>query len=284
MMNHDMDVVLTFIQKYPDAAARELELQAQENAAQFLASLPLVQGRRLLVNMLPVYAARICTHLSQDQAFALLAEFNANQLASLLRCMSGTTREALFKVLPEKTVAVCRLLMTYPEDTVGAWMMADTVMLRPENCVADALQRFAAQDPSQQLDSLAVVGSNRHYAGQLYLRDLLQEKTETPVSQVMRKPLPQLPSRVSVSSAARHTEWRHVDMMAVLNSSKHLVGLLPHRALRCSVERSGEQPRIRARDNVAGAIGDVYGGSLIALLGLVGDPLLGTSLAGGRKP
>lgn len=273
MNPRELDIVLTFIQQHPEAAARELELQTQETVAELIQALPLHQGRHLITHMLPPYAARLCAQLSLDVAAGLLAEFNANRAATILRGIPKLRRDELLKTLPDKTATLCRLLLSYSEDSVGAWMSADIVML-PANClVAEALQRFTATDSSIIGDALPVVDSNTYLVGQVCLRDLLRAKTESPISSLCHEAPSSLSSRISLAAAVRHEGWQEYDILPVLNRKKQLVGLLRYVDLRRSLAHFGEIARTVPQDDFIGSVGEMYKDTLIALLGLVDRPV-----------
>ena len=273
MMNpRELDIALAFIQQHPDAAARELELQTLDTAAELIQVLPLHQGRQLISHMLPPYAARLCGQLSLDMAAGLLVEFNANQAATILRSMPKPKRNDLLKALPEKTATLCRLLLSYSDDSVGAWMIADLVMLPPNCLVAEALQRFISVDSSIMGDALPVVDNHSYLTGLVYLRDLLRAKGDSPIFRLRQDAPSTLSSRTSLAAAARHDGWQHHDILPVLNRNKQLVGLLRHVDLRRSLEQFGEISRRVPQDDFMGSVGEVYMDTLIALLGLVDRP------------
>lgn len=264
----ELELVGTFIQSHPDAAAREVELQPLDMAVELMKAIPLPQGRQIVRHMLPSYAARLCDRLSLDLVAGLLDDFSANQVATILRCLPGEKYDDLLAVLPQKKAALCRLLMSYSEDVVGAWMLADIVML-PLNCtVAESLNRFTTSNGLISDDGLPVVDDNTYLIGQVYLRDLLRAKPEAPITPLIRPPLPVLLSRTSILSAAAHSGWKSHDTLMVNNRNKQLIGLLRHSELRRSLESFDNQSGIALRDDLLGGMLEMYGSSLIALLGL----------------
>ena len=282
MTPHELDVVLTFIQQHPDAAARELELQPQVAAAELIKALPLPPGRQLISHMLPPYAAGLCAQLSLDMAVGLLAGFNANRVTTILRAMPKPKREGLLKALPEKTATLSRLLLSYSDDSVGACMSADIVML-PSSCLAEeALQRFIGTDSSIIADALPVVDSNSYLVGLVYLRDLLRAKSESSISHLCKVAPATLSSRASLAAAARHESWQQHDVLPVLNRNKQLVGLLRHVDLRRSLEQFGEIPRAIPQDDFLGSVGGAYMDTLVALLGLIRKKPESSSVLGER--
>ena len=272
MNPRELDLVLTFIKQHPDAAARQLELQPQRNAAEFIQALPLTQGRQLIAPMLPSYVARLCAYWPLDKVAALLADFNANQITAILRGISKPKRDDLLKALPEKNAVLCRLLLSYSDNAVGAWMNADIALL-PLNClVHEALQRFTLQDSAALGDALLLVDNENRLLGQIYLGDLLRAKGESLVSHLRHDAPPALSSRTSLAVAARHEGWQTYDTLPVLSRDKQVVGLLRHADLRRSLAQFGEISRAVSSNDLLGEMGGAYKGTLIALLGLFDRP------------
>lgn len=270
MTPHEFDVVLAFIDQHPDTAARQLELQPQVDAAGFIRALPLAQGRQLLANMLPSYIARIGVYWSLELMASLIADLNANRAAAVMRHLPKLKRDELLSALPEKIAALCRLLLSYSHDSVGAWMNADVTVLPPKCEVAEALQRFSFEDGALLGDAILLVDDNGALIGQVYLRDLVRAKGETQVSHLQQEAPPVLLSRTSLKAAALDQGWRDYDTLPVLNRNRQLVGLLRHVDLRNNLEQFVESANAPAQHNLLNEVGEAYGGALIGLLGLFG--------------
>lgn len=264
------DLVLTFIQQHPEAAARELELQPQDIAAELVAQLPLKQGRQLVGHMLPPYVARLATHWSLDTVAGLLSDFSANKLSSILRCIANPQRDELVKVLPEKTAAICRLLMSYSEDTVGAWMRADMLML-PLSCrVDEAVARFSSANDSDVGGMLLVVDERQHLVGIISLQTLMQSKGDASISHLIKPAPPVLHARTSLVAADKNEGWHSYDTLAVLNRNQQLVGVLRHVDLRRNLAHSGESRNPAVSGRLISSVTEAYTGTMMALVGLVG--------------
>jgi magnesium transporter len=222
--------------------------------------------------MLPSYVARLCAYWSLDSAAGLFADFNASSTAAILRCISKPKRDDLLKALPERHAALCRLLLSYSDDSVGAWMSADIALLPPNCLVDEALQRFTLEDSSVLGDAMLLVDNKNCLIGQVFLRSLLRAKGKSLVSHLRQDAPPALSSRTSLAAAARHGGWQHYDTLPVLNRDKQLIGLLRHVDLRRSLEQFGETSRGVSQDDLLGEMGEAYRGTLIALLGLLNKP------------
>lgn len=270
MNKYELELVKTFIEIHPAAAVRELELQPPEKLVELLSALPLALGQRIIHIMLPPYVARLCLSLPIDASVSLLSNSNANTLSRVLRYIPKSTRDEILKRTPEKTAALCRFLLSYSEDTVGAWMTADMLMLPIECTAVIALKRLAQIENFSDIGVLPIVDRHQHLLGVVSVRGLLGAKAETAVTHFMNDPPPALPSRTSVVSAVNNEGWYNHDTLVVLNRSKQLVGFLRHVDLRKSLKQFNERSKAAPQDDLFGGIGEAYVGALSAMLGLVG--------------
>jgi magnesium transporter len=281
----ELELAASFIQEHPEAAARELELQAPDVAAELVAKLPITLGRRIILNILPTYAAKILLQLPLDTVKDLLTEVSASQVSGILRFTSKSQRLKFYKLLPEKTSALSRLLLSYSEDTVGAWMAADIVMI-PQDCsAADVLTRITLNDSSADSDALPIVNRRQYLVGLVNVRDVLRAKQDTVVKRFMKTSPPSLLSRTSLKEAAQHEGWKKFDTLAVLNRNRQLVGLLRHVQLRRSLLTSGDTQTNTnfQQEEWLGGFGRIYLGSLNALLDLVSKASASSTISADNK-
>ncbi|WP_250657032.1 magnesium transporter MgtE N-terminal domain-containing protein [Alkalimarinus coralli] len=284
MAVRDLNIAKTFIRTHVDAAARELEGLPVEAARELLEALPATQAHRILMHMLPPYAARLCAQLPIKLAASLLAGGDANHVVAILRCMPSAKRKTLLKVMPDKIAALCLLLLSYSKDTVGAWMTADIVMLPRSITVASALRRLADSHGLSDSDSIPLVDGDTHLVGLVSVRTLLNAKDDSCIDQLIDETRPALSSRASLRSVLDHAGWQRYDTLVVLNRYKQLIGILRHVDLR----RGLEQPTADIHpDPVADVVSDsaqVYVSVLAGILNLFsGSPTSSRSTIIGKQ-
>ena len=268
MNPNKLELALTFIKSHPDAAARELEMQSPEAVAELLDALPLKQCQQLIEHLLPPYSGRIFSQLPLELATELLLDVNSSRVSSILRCVTKQKRHQLLKALPEKTSTLCRLLLSYSEERVGAWMLVDIAIL-PANCSAgEATKRITVAENFVDYSAIPVADENLHIVGLADLKDLLRAKEGTKVAQLMREAPLSLFSQSSLAAAEHHEAWQHFDTLVVLNHKRQLVGLLRHVDLRRGLERF-DTVAAAPRNELLGGIGEVYVTALGAMLDLL---------------
>ena len=268
MASHELSVAKTFIKTHVDAAARELEGQPAEAARQLIEALPATQAHRILMHMLPPYAARLCCQLPIKLAASLLAGGDANHIVSILRCMPATKRKTLLKVMPDKIAALCLLLLSYSEDTVGARMIADIIMLPKGITVGAALKRLASSQGLSDSDAIPLVDEQTHLVGLVSVRTLLSAHDDLHIESLIDSTRPALSSRASLASVAEHEGWHRYDTLAVLDRHKQLIGLLRHVDLRRGLEQSVADANPIPATDIVSDVSQVYLSALTGILNL----------------
>src|SRR5712664_394986 len=149
-------LTLTYIAAHPGEAARVLERIPGPDAAALFATVPARAGSPVLTAMLPSAAARVLGSLNDEPALALLAAAGVQAAVTVLRYVPEPRRSRLLEGLPTATAVASRILLGYPDDSVGAWADPDIIALAPETRVSDALARVRNGDEKnvEQVDAV----------------------------------------------------------------------------------------------------------------------------------
>ncbi len=271
MSDQKIDMALAFLQSQPDSAAAVLEQQPAESAAEFLRKVPHYYAAPVLRRMLPKYIARVSEHLEPAVAAGFLSEMDTNFVVSILRLSDEDMKNSILELLPERTKLACKLLLRFSEELVGAWM-ATNIMTLPLDCTAqEACSRLASGQDFIDADAVHVVDREGKLQGVVAVTGLLRANPETPIVAIMRENPESISGRAALVSAADHPVWAHSDTVAVINRNQQIVGILRHVDLRRGLDKiSNTIAGPSGTDPLLGIL-EVYGESLLALLGTVFD-------------
>lgn len=271
MNNTELELVIGFVQARPDSAARELEQIPIESTVELLHILPLAYARKMVVKLLPPYAARVCAALSADFAAQLFAQSQAAQLAPVMRCIPKEKRKPILQALPEKLAAFTKVLLSYAEDSVGAWMTANILMLHSNTSASDALERLVEKGLEVDTNAIPLVNDQRKLLGTVDVRDLLRAPGDIPVGHLDKKICPAVNSRMRLVEVAKHEGWAVCDTLAVENHQKQLIGVISQKNLRRRLLSYSEIKDSVSSENLLNGIGNAYSETIGALIGLVGE-------------
>ena len=266
-----------YVETYPADAARVLEGLPPSDAADWLAATPVRIAAPVARQMLPLFAARAMDRLIDDSAAGLLRALGPQAGVAVLRQLPTTRADALLALLPATTAVSFRLLLGYPENTVGAWTDPHALALPPTATAADAIAAVRSSEHAH--DALHVTDRDQHLVGAIALVDLLRAEPATPLRQLMQPPAVTVPAQALIRSLREHPGWTEARALPVVERGERFAGVLWQSTLELALapdQRDGE--RARPSDAVS-LLADGYWASVSELI-----EVLVSWLPDGRRP
>jgi len=253
---------LAFLESHPSEAARVLETLPTREASELFAAVPAELGAHVLAAMLPTAAARILSDLPEPTAIALAGSAGTQSIVAVLRHVEPALRTRLLAGMPAPAGVAARMLLGFPDDTVGAWTDTAFVAVPANATVAAALEQARAAVDTE-LDQLFVVDAQQHLLGRLGLDALLRADARALAGSLARPAAGTLSAMMPMASARTLPLWERVQMLPVLDRDQRLIGVLRRSALTRAV-------RTRARgaehvESVTGALAGSYWGIVSGL-------------------
>jgi Mg/Co/Ni transporter MgtE len=217
-------LTLAYVSAHPADAARVLETVPAAEAAALVASLPARAAAPVLASMLPPRAARVLGALDDERALALLGAAGAQGAVTMLRHIAEPRRTRLLEGLSTATAVASRLLLGFPEDTVGAWADPAVIAVPESSAAAETLQRMRA-DPDAHAAAVYVVAADGRVKGAVALPDLLRAPPTATVAALMSETAT-LPAAMPLGAALSHPGWRRASRLPVVERGERLIGVL----------------------------------------------------------
>ncbi|HSN41907.1 MAG TPA: CBS domain-containing protein [Burkholderiales bacterium] len=259
------ELSFAFLEAHPADAARVLERIAPQNVAALISQAPVRLAAPVLRAMLPLHAARCLETVDEDAAAGMLRAMGPQAGVAVLHYVPEARRNALLAQLPTALAMAFRLLLGYPEDTVGAWMNPRVLALPPDATAHAALQRLREAE-GENTSSIFVIGSGQRLLGQIDLPDVLKAAADAPLSKVMRDIRYSLPARAPIRAVEEHAGWDDYQMLPVLERENRFVGALDRGVLARALLRTR---RIRTGNDYGDVIADVAGGYWLGVASLI---------------
>ena len=218
-----------YVESYPADAARVLEGLAPAAAADWLAANPVRLAAPVARQMLPLFAARAMDRLVDDGAAGLLRAMGPQAGVAVLRQLPTTRADALLALLPAPTAVTFRLLLGYPDNTVGAWTDPHALALPPTTLVAEALDRL--RELGQDCDALYVADRDQRLVGVVPLVELLRAEPGTALRRLMQPPACTVPAQSLIRSLRDHPGWVEARALPVVERGERYAGVLWQSAL-----------------------------------------------------
>ena len=229
-MARTRELSLAFAETHPSDAARVLERVAVADAAAFLAMLPARLGAPVLRQMLPTAAARCLERVDNEVAAGMIRDLDAQAGTAILRYVSLPRRDQLVTQLPTASAIAFRLLLTYPEDTVGAWINPHSLAVTPDTPAGDVLERLRQSSESCET-YIYVINAKQRLLGMVELVDLLRARRGITVEQLMHSPRHHLSARASLAAGFASEGWQERHALPVVERPERFIGALEYPVL-----------------------------------------------------
>ncbi len=231
-------LTLAYVIAHPADAARVLEMRAPVEGAALFTRLPARAVAPVLAAMLPPAAARLIAAVSDHVAMGLLTAAGAQAAVAVLRHVPEPRRSRLVEGLPTVTAVAVRLLLGYPEDTVGAWADPQAVVLAPALDAGNALG-VVRGEPEGVAQSVYVVGEDHRLLGVVDLPTLVRAPEWRSLEALMHPPVATLSAVMPLGAAAAHPAWARASELPVVARGERLIGTLRLSVLRQALGHGG---------------------------------------------
>ena len=223
-MNGHERLVAEYLRLHAAAAARLLEAMPVEQTNAVLGSVDAPTAAPVFAQMLPTYAAQ-CLELQPPSGGALLLErLGTQEAAAILRHLGRDTRGAVLDSLGPQWVMAFKLLLSYPANTVGAWV-EPRVLTLPDDCNAgEARDRIAGSAQPVQV-RIYVLDRSRRIRGAIRGLSLLQVPSRRSLTAVL-EPAEALWAREPLATAQDHQVWERNTEAPVINRDEEFIGVM----------------------------------------------------------
>jgi len=235
------DLSFAFLESHPADAARVLERIAPRHVAALLADVPLRLAAPVLQSMLPLQAARCLEMLDDDTAAGLLRALGLQAGVAVLHYVPDARRNRLLAQLPTAQGIACRLLLGYPEDSVGAWMDPRVPALPADTTVESAIRRLR-EAIDEDHAGIFVIGDGQRLLGHAGALDLLRAPADATLDKVMGETAFTIPARATLRAVETHAGWARSQILPVVEREDRFVGALDRGVLAQALLRERRAP------------------------------------------
>jgi magnesium transporter len=207
--------------------------------------------------MLPPAAARVLSNIADEVALGLLTAVGAQPAVAVLRHVAEPRRSRLIEGLPTVTAVASRLLLGYPEDSIGGWADPAIVVVDLAMPAADALERVRRGD-EQHVEELYAVDTEQRLVGVVDLQALLRAPPTATVSTLLRKPPGILAAVAPLASTTTHAAWEQSAVLPVAERGDRLIGVLRRSTLSQALAQGGASLPPPGADTVIGLLARGY--------------------------
>ncbi len=229
-MNGRARLVDAYLRLHAESAARLLEAMPIEQANEVLAAVDATTAAPVVGRMLPTHAARCVEQQPPADSAVLLEHLGSQEAVAVLRHLSNELREAVLENLGPQWVVAFRLLLSYPTNTVGAWV-EPRVLTLPDDCTAGEARDRVARGQQAVQARIYVLDRARRLRGAVPGVALLQVPNRKAIASIL-EPADPLWAREPLATAQEHEIWEKHTEAPVINRDEEFIGIISYADLR----------------------------------------------------
>jgi magnesium transporter len=215
---------------HPDAAARLLESASPDEANAVLNSVEVATAATVVGRMLPTSAARCVERQPPADSALLLERLGSREAVAVLRHLRSEQRAAVLDSLGPQWLMAFKLLLSYPLNTVGAWVEPRALTL-PDDCTAGEARDRVARSEQFAPARVYVLDRSRRLRGAVRGFALLQVPSRRRLSSIL-EPAAALWGRELLAAALEHAVWEQHTEAPVVNRDEEFIGVISYADLR----------------------------------------------------
>jgi flagellar motility protein MotE (MotC chaperone)/sporulation protein YlmC with PRC-barrel domain len=168
--------------------------------------------------------------LEGERAADVLEEMDPDDAADLIAELPPETAETLLQLMEPEEAEDVKRLMSYVENTAGAMMTSEPVILGPDATVADALAPVRNPDLTPALAALVYVcrppleTPTGRFLGVAHIQRLLREPPSSLVAGALDESMENLRPAATIDEVAAHLATYNLVAAPVVDENGHLIG------------------------------------------------------------
>jgi Mg/Co/Ni transporter MgtE len=268
-MQEALTLALEFLDEHPDAAVRILEQHDALQVAAFLDTVPENYAVLALGHVLPAFAAHLCQAFGNELSARLLLQQETARMVEVLRHLPPANVDAILNECPASHRQDCLLLLHYPVQFTGAWIVPNSAVVSSDFTIAEVLKFLKGATEETFSKYVFVVDRDGRPEGRISYLSLLKAQPDQRVQWIMEWPVEVLSAQMLLVQTAKLPCWQHGDVMPVVGAQQQFIGILRHADLRRGLlqyEQRARRESARGDDPVSGLL-FVYGDTLLSLFG-----------------
>jgi magnesium transporter len=210
----------------PEAVDLLRELDTAERAVAFRA-LPRDYAAEVFSHLEPHEEAALLRDLTEDETRHVLADMAPDDRTEFLEELPGEVAKRFLGLLSPEDMEEARVLLGYPEESVGRLMTPDFVSVRPAWTVRQALDHVREKGrEAETINVIYVTDETGHVEGVLSVRRLLWAEPQTVIAEIMYRTVASLSPTEDREAAVRTAERYDLTVLPVVGADGVMLGIV----------------------------------------------------------
>jgi magnesium transporter len=246
-----------FMRKHPVEAARLLEKYSSRQLAALFEQTSSESVAPTLEHMSPDLGADCLAAMETRSATQLFALLHTDCQLAVMRVSKPVIREALLEALGNEISEPLKVMLRYPEGTVGELMDAFVLTVPDDITVQEALKR--ARAVALELPFYVyVLDRKQRLVGVISLKNLIRGKRSELVSSLMNRDVLALNPLAPKAAMVKSPYWRSFHTLPVTDEDGVFLGVVRYQTISRLREELGPESGEEQVMDTALALGELY--------------------------
>ena len=170
---------------------------------------------------------RIAELLGVDNMLKLFQYMSKDDIADILGEMPINMRKKILNMMKRKDTLEIQNLLLYEDDTAGGLMTTEYIALNGKWTVGKALDKIKEIAPKTEvIETIFVLNGRKELIGTADLRDILVEKNDTLLEEIMYDNIVSVPAEMDQEEVSHIVSKYDLKVVPVINRKNSLLGII----------------------------------------------------------
>ncbi|MDX1527975.1 MAG: CBS domain-containing protein [Gammaproteobacteria bacterium] len=256
-MNSTQLVCEAFMRKHPAAASRLLENFSPRQLSELFEHSSAEAIAPTLEYLSADHGADCLAHMKPESAARLLSAVHTDFQVAMLRVAKPEVRDRLLQALGDEISEPLKLMLRYPEGTVGELMDAFVFSVPDDISVQETLKRARAASLEVPF-YIYVLNRTQKLVGVASLKNLIRAKRSDPVSSLMNRDVVALNPLAPQKEMIKSPYWRTFHTLPVTEEDGVFLGVVRYETISRLREELGPESEDEHIVDTALALSELY--------------------------
>lgn len=218
-------ISLYFLEEHPKDAARTLEQFDPASLAEYMESVPAKTAANVIKYIVPSISTECLKLMAIDKSSQIIMHLGVERASLLLRRMTGGIRDQFIHAMSPVFSNMTRLVLRYPEGTVGQVMNPNIFSVHQNMTVNEVINVIRNLNQLWH-NEIFITDDKQQLAGVVEVRQLLITDGNQSMKMIMKSPGESIPARTRLESVKNKPEWHYRENFPVIDHMGVFIGVL----------------------------------------------------------
>ncbi|MGM9960481.1 MAG: magnesium transporter [Allobaculum sp.] len=171
--------------------------------------------------------AKFLNEMNIRKVIAIFNEMETDKAADLLKGFDKEKCEIILELLEPEVRKKISVIFSYDEDEIGSKMTTNYIEVAKGLTVREAMRSLISQAPeNDNITTIYVRDENGMYYGAVNLKDLIIEKADTPLEEIIVTSYPYVYANEPIDKVVEELKDYNEDSIPILNNDNLLLGVI----------------------------------------------------------